>query len=58
MKIRKELWFGFSLMGIIILATLIFTPWTSMSNGHLGLLPMQLFPQHTNALLLNNAAKI
>ena len=42
MKIRKELWFGFSLMGIIILATLIFTPWTSMSNGHLGLLMLSL----------------
>jgi len=40
--IRKELWFGFSLMGIILLATIIFTPWTSMTNGHLGLLMLSL----------------
>ena len=42
MKMRKELWFGFSLMAIIILACLIFTPWTSLQNGHLGLLMLAL----------------
>ena len=42
MMIRKELWFGFALMGIIIATTLIFTPWTSMTNGHLGLLMLSL----------------
>ncbi len=42
MKIRKELWFGFSLMAIILLAVLIFTPWASLSKGHLGLLMLAL----------------
>jgi TRAP-type mannitol/chloroaromatic compound transport system permease large subunit len=42
MKVRKELWFGFSLMAIIVLACLIFTPWTNLANGHLGLLMLAL----------------
>jgi len=42
MKIRKELWFGFSLMAIIVTAILVFTPWTSLTNGHLGLLMLAL----------------
>lgn len=42
MKVRKELWFGFSLMAIILLAVLIFTPWASLSKGHLGLLMLAL----------------
>src|SRR2546423_2891989 len=42
MKIRKELWFGFSLMAIIILAILVFTPWTHLTNGHLGLIMLAL----------------
>ncbi len=42
MKIRRELWFGFSLMAIIIVTTLIFTPWGNMSNGHLGMLMLSL----------------
>ncbi len=42
MKIRKELWFGFSLMGLIIAVTAIFTPWGSLTNGHLGLLMLSL----------------
>ena len=42
MKVRRELWFGFSLMGIIILATLIFTPWGNMTSGHLGMLMLSL----------------
>src|SRR2546423_7735482 len=42
MKIRKELWFGFSLMAIIIAAILIFTPWTHLTNGHLGLIMLAL----------------
>ena len=36
MKIRKELWFGFSLMAIILIAVLIFTPWASFVDGHLS----------------------
>jgi TRAP-type mannitol/chloroaromatic compound transport system permease large subunit len=36
MKIRKELWFGFSLMAVIIVAVLVFTPWSHLADGHLG----------------------
>jgi TRAP-type mannitol/chloroaromatic compound transport system permease large subunit len=42
MKIRKELWFGFSLMAAILLVTVIFMPWTTMHNGHIGLLMLSL----------------
>lgn len=43
MKIRKELWFGFSLMGLIIAAalTMVFSVET-MTNGHYGLLMLSL----------------
>ena len=36
MKIRKELWFGFSLMAVILLTVLIFTPWANFADGHLS----------------------
>ncbi len=39
---KKELWFGFTLMGIILLVVAIFMPWTNMTNGHLGLLMLAL----------------
>ena len=42
MKIRKELWFGFSLMAVIIATILFFTPWGALTNGHLGLLMLAL----------------
>src|SRR3954462_13564891 len=42
MKIRKELWFGFSLMAIIIASILVFTPWGHLTNGHLGLIMLAL----------------
>jgi TRAP-type mannitol/chloroaromatic compound transport system permease large subunit len=42
MKIRRELWFGFSLMAVILTVTVIFMPWTNMQNGHLGLLMLSL----------------
>jgi TRAP-type mannitol/chloroaromatic compound transport system permease large subunit len=42
MKIRKELWFGFTLMGLILLSILIFTPWGNLTSGHLGLLMLAL----------------
>ena len=35
MKIRKELWFGFSLMAIILVTVIIFTPWAGFIDGHL-----------------------
>jgi TRAP-type mannitol/chloroaromatic compound transport system permease large subunit len=42
MRIRRELWFGFSLMAIIIAAIVIFMPWGEMRSGHLGLLMLAL----------------
>src|SRR3569832_136890 len=42
MRIRKELWFGFSLMAIILIAIAVFTPWTHLQNGHLGLIMLAL----------------
>ena len=42
MKIRKELWFGFSLMAAILTVTVIFMPWGNMQNGHIGLLMLSL----------------
>ena len=36
MKIRKELWFGFSLMAIILVTVVIFTPWGGFVDGHLS----------------------
>ncbi len=35
MKIRKELWFGFALMVIILIPVVIYTPWASFIDGHL-----------------------
>jgi TRAP-type mannitol/chloroaromatic compound transport system permease large subunit len=40
--LRKELWFGFSLMAMIVLAILFFMPWGHITNGHLGLLMLAL----------------
>ena len=42
MKMRKELWFGFTVMALIALPVIIFTPWTNMTNGNLGLLMLAL----------------
>ncbi|MFM9883439.1 MAG: TRAP transporter large permease subunit [Burkholderiales bacterium] len=39
---RKELWFGFSLMAIMIITMLVFTPWGHLTNGHLGLIMLGL----------------
>ncbi|MEK7834803.1 MAG: TRAP transporter large permease subunit, partial [Pseudomonadota bacterium] len=39
---RKELWFGFSLMAIVVIAILVFMPWGHITNGHLGLLMLAL----------------
>ena len=36
MKIRKELWFGFTLMAIILTTVAIFTPWSGFVDGHLS----------------------
>ncbi len=42
MRIRKELWFGLSLMSAIVLAVVIFTPWGHLTNGHIGLIMLAL----------------
>jgi len=42
MKLRKELWFGFSLMALILVAIAVFMPWGNFTNGHLGLLMLAL----------------
>jgi TRAP-type mannitol/chloroaromatic compound transport system permease large subunit len=40
--VRKELWFGFSLMAMIVVAILVLMPWSSITNGHVGLLMLAL----------------
>ncbi len=40
--IRKELWFGFGLMAIILATVVVFMPWSNLTNGHLGLLMLGL----------------
>lgn len=42
MTIRKELWFGFILMAVIIATLLLITPWGHVTNGHLGLIMLGL----------------
>ena len=42
MKVRKELWFGFIIMAMIAIPVIVFTPWTHMTNGNLGLLMLAL----------------
>ena len=39
---KKELRFGFALMAIILIAIAVFMPWSTMTNGHLGLLMLAL----------------
>lgn len=39
---RKELWFGFSLMAAIIIPVIVLMPWSNLTNGHLGLMMLAL----------------
>ncbi|MBK9521819.1 MAG: TRAP transporter large permease subunit [Rhodocyclaceae bacterium] len=39
---KRELWFGLLLMGLILLTTVIFMPWSNLTQGHLGLLMLSL----------------
>jgi TRAP-type mannitol/chloroaromatic compound transport system permease large subunit len=39
---RKELLFGFSIMGLIVVATLALMPWGNLQSGHVGLLMLAL----------------
>ena len=42
MKLRRELWFGLSMMALIIIPVIALTPWSHLTNGHLGLLMLAL----------------
>jgi TRAP-type mannitol/chloroaromatic compound transport system permease large subunit len=42
MKMRKELWFGFSLMAMIIAGVVIMTPWGNLGSGNVGLIMLGL----------------
>jgi TRAP-type mannitol/chloroaromatic compound transport system permease large subunit len=35
MKLRKELWFGYTLMAIIVIVLVALTPWAHLFDGHL-----------------------
>lgn len=39
---RKELLFGFGIMALVVLATIIFIPWGRIESGHMGLLMLSL----------------
>jgi len=41
-KLRKELWFGYSLMALITIPVIALTPWGHLTNGHLGLIMLAL----------------
>jgi len=42
MKMRKELWFGFTIMALLVIPVIVLTPWTNLTNGSLGLLMLAL----------------
>ena len=35
MRIRRELWFGFTVMALIVTPVLILTPWGNLLDAHL-----------------------
>src|SRR6266571_4314474 len=39
---RKELWFGFSLIALIMMTVIVLMPWSHLTNGHLGLMMLAL----------------
>jgi TRAP-type mannitol/chloroaromatic compound transport system permease large subunit len=42
LKLRKELYFGFTIMGLILLGVVVVTPWANVTNGHLGLIMLAM----------------
>jgi TRAP-type mannitol/chloroaromatic compound transport system permease large subunit len=34
--VRRELWFGFGLMALIVITVLVLTPWSNLFDAHLG----------------------
>jgi TRAP-type mannitol/chloroaromatic compound transport system permease large subunit len=41
-QVKKELWFGFILMALIVTSVVLVMPWSNMTNGHYGLLMLAL----------------
>ena len=39
---KKELWFGLSIMSLVVLMAMVLTPWGALENGHIGLLMLAL----------------
>jgi TRAP-type mannitol/chloroaromatic compound transport system permease large subunit len=39
---RKELFFGFSIMILVVIATIVLLPWGNIESGHMGLLMLSL----------------
>jgi TRAP-type mannitol/chloroaromatic compound transport system permease large subunit len=39
---RKELLFGFTIMALVVLATIVLLPWGNIESGHMGLLMLSL----------------
>jgi len=39
---RKELYFGFAIMGLVVAAVALLMPWSNLESGHLGLLMLAL----------------
>ncbi|MCZ8108782.1 MAG: TRAP transporter large permease subunit, partial [Burkholderiales bacterium] len=39
---RREMYFGLAIMGLIVAAVIVFMPWGDMKSGHLGLLMLAL----------------
>jgi TRAP-type mannitol/chloroaromatic compound transport system permease large subunit len=39
---RKEMYFGLAIMGLIVASVIVFMPWGNMESGHLGLLMLAL----------------
>jgi TRAP-type mannitol/chloroaromatic compound transport system permease large subunit len=42
MKMKKELVFGFGFMALILLAIAVLTPWSTLNNGHIGIIMLCL----------------
>jgi TRAP-type mannitol/chloroaromatic compound transport system permease large subunit len=39
---RKELFFGFSIMALVVISTIVLLPWGNIESGHMGLLMLSL----------------
>ncbi|MEI2416845.1 TRAP transporter large permease subunit [Orrella sp. JC864] len=42
MKQNKAIWFGLSIMAMVVLAVIVLTPWTALTTGHIGLIMLAL----------------